>query len=64
MGCCSSIPTSASLHDEIREIQRSTNHNNDPLDKSMHGIALSNRRFLYPGEYSPRPWHNREKMSA
>ena len=66
MGCCSSIPISASLHDEIREIQRSTanTQRNDPLDKSMHGIALSNRRVSYPGEYSPRPWHNREKMST
>jgi hypothetical protein len=62
MGCCSSIPTSASLHDEIRDIQRSTT--NDPLEKSMHGIALSNRRLSYPGQYSPRPWHNIEKMSA
>ena len=44
MGCCSSTPISASLADEIREIEHATypNYNTYDMDKTTHKPGSEN----------------------
>ena len=59
MGCVSSTPVVASLYNETKDVQHRPTYQIDliPEDKiheCFYGTIITPS---FPGQYSPRPWH-------